>query len=120
MPNQPTVLIVDDDPVVVAIHSAYLSSICDVHTAGDISSAWEQIQSHPPDVVLLDIQLPDGDGFALCKQLTQTAGQRPVRVVMLSGTTPDEDSEIAKQCGASDFLTKPVNPHTLRALVFSG
>jgi DNA-binding response OmpR family regulator len=119
MPNQPTVLIVDDDPVVVAIHSAYLSAVCNVHTAADISSAREEIKCHPPDVVLLDIQLPDGDGFALCRELTQIRDRKPPRVVMLSGTSPDEDSEAAKQCGASDFLTKPVNPQTLRALVFS-
>lgn len=117
MPNQPTVLIVDDDPVVVAIHSAYLSSVCNVRTAADISSAWEQIRAHSPDVVLLDIELPDGDGFAMCKQLTQATNSPPVRVVILSGTSADEESDVAKECGASDFLTKPVSPQTLRALV---
>jgi DNA-binding response OmpR family regulator len=67
-----------------------------------------------PDLVILDIMLPDIDGFEVCRQI-RTKSKVPV--LMLSARTEDVDKIVGLELGADDYLTKPFNPHELMARV---
>ena len=64
---------------------------------------------HRPDIVLLDVQMPDKDGFAVCSELRATPAGSHVPVLMMTGLNDVESINRAYQCGATDFITKPIN-----------
>jgi cyclic di-GMP phosphodiesterase len=114
------VLVVDDDPGVSSLLTRLLTtegySVC---VAGDAASALESVASHDPDVILLDVVLPDGDGFVLCQTLKRDALTRMTPVILVTGLTDRESRIKGRQAGADDFLTKPVDAQELLARVGS-
>lgn len=114
------VLVVDDDPGVSSLLTRLLTtegySVC---VAADAASALEAVASHNPDVILLDVVLPDGDGFVLCQTLKRDALTRMTPVILVTGLTDRESRIKGRQAGADDFLTKPVDAQELLARVGS-
>lgn len=105
------VLIVDDSAIMRKVIAQSLSSESDIRvigTAGDATTAREKIQELHPDVLTLDLQMPNEDGLTFLKSLK---GLDPVRVVVLSSQlqhSPNTLTEVLG-CGAMDVLAKPVN-----------
>ncbi len=72
-----------------------------------------------PDMVLMDVRMPNRDGFAACRDLKLDVATRFTPVVLMTGTAEREDRVKAIEAGADDFLTKPIDESELRARVKS-
>jgi two-component system sensor histidine kinase/response regulator len=107
--NEPVrILIVDDDPLVCEFASVHLSSPCaSIDIACDAAAARLQLSQNAYDIVLLDIEMPDVDGFALLAEIR--ANDKHVPVIMLTGHDDIMSIDRAYQIGANSFATKPVN-----------
>lgn len=88
--------------------------------AEDGHEAVEAFVSHQPDIVLLDVQMPECDGFTACSEIRSTKGGDNVAIVMMTGCDDTDSIDEAFAVGATDFVPKPVNPallpHRLRYL----
>lgn len=116
----PTVLIVDDEPDIVLFAQVNLElSGYDVLVAPDGEAALEQVRSHHPDVVLLDVMMPRLDGWAVLERLKADADPsiRTIPVVMLTALGTDQDQVRGGIEGAVQYLAKPVTPDALMAAV---
>ena len=120
-PHTPTrVLVVDDEPKILALLERVLRK--DGHrvaTAENGHGALAAIDRESPDVILTDVTMPGMDGFELCQRLKMNVATRLIPVVLVTGLA-DRDNRIKGfDVGADEFLTKPVDPHELRARVRS-
>ena len=105
------VLIVEDEPELVGILAFLLKEEgYDVGIAFDGKKALSEIRSNPPDMVLLDIMLPQMDGFELCKIVRRDTS---IPVVILSAKGCDEHVIKGLELGADDYITKPFNHREL-------
>ncbi|ASC69090.1 diguanylate cyclase [Halomicronema hongdechloris C2206] len=78
---------------------------------------WQQIETHVPDVIFLDIELPDISGYRICQRLKENLDTRPIPVVFLSRLSDYRDKINAFEVGAADFITKPCHPEEVLARV---
>jgi DNA-binding response OmpR family regulator len=95
--------------------SAMLMGDFEVETAPDAETALELAHRMPPNVALLDVGLPDMDGYALTRELRARPTTRDVPVVLVTGRDDRTTELTGLQAGADDFLTKPVDPKVLLA-----
>jgi two-component system response regulator MtrA len=113
--STPNVLVVDDDPMLVDVISEKLRDAgYTVRQAGTATEAASLYERQRPDLVVLDLMLPDADGLTLCARLSANAS---VPIVVVSGTRRDRDRLLAFQLGADDFLAKPFDLDELEARV---
>jgi len=116
-----TVLIVEDDPDMQRLIQATLDAPeLELLSATTVEAGLRMARDRRPGLVLLDRDLPDGDGLELCRSLRGGADEilRDVPVLVLTGAAPDEGGLVeAFTAGATDFLIKPIKPTTLRARV---
>ena len=109
------VLVVDDDPAILRTLGINLRARdYDVETAADGRSALQIVHERMPDVVLLDLGLPDVDGVAVLKRLREFT---EVPVIVVSARTEPDDKVEALDLGADDFITKPFSVEELLARV---
>ncbi len=114
-----TVLIVDDHPSFRASARAILEAegFDVIGEANDGSSAESAIAALRPDVVLLDVQLPDTDGFEICRECLAKNGCNP-RIVLVSSRDAADYGELISRCGATGFIAKAeLSGEALAALV---
>jgi diguanylate cyclase (GGDEF)-like protein len=103
------VLIIDDDPVFALLASETLQQGgFDVRIAKDSQEALKSFQAATPDLVLLDVELPGGNGFDVCVKLRSMSRGLDVPIVMVTGHDDTESIVQAYQVGATDFIHKPV------------
>jgi two-component system nitrogen regulation response regulator GlnG len=101
-------LVVDDEPIICHSFRRVLTSPeVEVLTAGSVADGWRRFERDRPDVLVLDLQLPDGSGLDLFERIRQTDPRRPVIFVTAHGTT-DTAIEAMKH-GAFDYLSKPLD-----------
>lgn len=104
------VLVVDDDEAARLMTTITLEqSGFQVVEAVDCASARARFAERKPDIVLLDVLLPDGDGFSLCRELLQDPRGHDLPVAMVTGLGDIESIHHAYESGATDFITKPVS-----------
>ena len=107
---QSTVLIVDDNPQNVELLQAFLESLpVKLVTAVDGLDALQKVADHHPDLVLLDIMMPQMSGFQVCRRLKGDPKTRDIQVLMVTALNELGDIEQANECGTDDFVSKPVN-----------
>ena len=105
-----TILIVDDDPKTRKLLSKFLSqSHNSVITAGSAEEAFALINREPPDLILLDILLPDVNGFDIARRLKMKPKTRDIPFIFLTVKTEPEDKVKGFKLGAVDYLTKPID-----------
>lgn len=110
-----TILVVDDDKKIVQLVSLYLKREgYRVLPAFDGQEALELARSKQPDLIVLDLFLPELDGTDVCR-LLRTESRVPI--IMLTARATDEDKLLGLDIGADDYLTKPFNPRELVARV---
>jgi len=110
-----TVLVVDDEPRILRFVRAELEAAgFEVLTASDGSSALELVESHSPDLVVLDVIMPGMDGFEVLRRLRS---RRAVPVILLTARGSDADKVRGLDLGADDYLTKPFSPDELSARI---
>lgn len=109
--RRPRILVVDDDE---HDREMYGMMLCyngfDVVFAGSIGAGLELAMQYAPDLVLLDLGLPDGNGLELCAQLRRHSANPKVPVVVLSGFRRDELGDTADRYGCADYVEKPASP----------
>jgi putative two-component system response regulator len=114
------VLVVDDVPANVELMKALLTREgYTVVTASDGEQALEMVTSEQPDLVLMDVLMPKLGGYDVCRELKHNAATRLTPVVLITAMSERERKIEGINAGADDFLTKPVDPHELRARVRS-
>jgi CheY-like chemotaxis protein len=114
------ILVVDDVPTNVRVLAGILKIAgYDTLTAASGPEALEVMASSTPDVVLLDVMMPGMDGFEVCRQIRSDPSKAFVPVVMVTALHETGDRIKALECGADDFLTKPVDDVEVLARVKS-
>lgn len=108
------VLIVDDDESDLLLLESMLREEHDLHTATSGEDALRVYRDHDIDVVVTDIQMPRGDGIELITAIKRIRPGAPI--IAISGQKPHKLG-IAQMAGATAILSKPLNPHHLRAAV---
>ena len=109
-----TILSVDDEPEVTNLLRLHLvKSGYEVVTAASGREALEIIQATPPDLIILDLMLPDIDGFGLCEILRRQASTAAIPVVLLTAWATSDARHLGLELGALDYLTKPFSPREL-------
>lgn len=114
--QRPRVLIVDDEANLPIFLKDFLEECgFDVSMAVTGKSALRVALENPPDAIILDVDLPDTDGYTLCRAMRRTSTLRTVPIVMLTALS-DKRNEIAGlRAGADDYLTKPIDTERLQA-----
>ncbi|MCH7793436.1 MAG: response regulator [Planctomycetes bacterium] len=103
-------MLVDDNVQNLELLQAYLEELgCPIRTATDGQEALDLVAKDQPDIILLDIMLPRMSGFQICKKIKGSAETRGIPIIMVTALNEVSDVERAVECGADDFLTKPVN-----------
>ena len=116
MPNR--ILIVDDDREIARLVRAYLEqSGYQVLVAYDGETALRIIRHDHPDLVVLDLMLPDRDGKDVTRVVRGDAAIAALPIIMLTARVEDYDKIVGLELGADDYVTKPFNPHELVARV---
>ena len=109
------VLIADDDPnVAVQLKPFFERENYRVLTAEDGESALETVWKERPDVLILDIVMPEKDGFAVCREIRERSS---MPILMLSARTEEFDRLLGLELGADDYITKPFSPREVVARV---
>jgi PAS domain S-box-containing protein len=110
MNKSPRILVVDDDAGARRLTRATLKRAgFDVSEAADGLKALESARDDMPEMVLLDVSMPEMDGFTACAELRRMPGGSRVPVVMMTGLEDVRSIETAFERGATDFITKPIN-----------
>ena len=110
------ILLVDDEPSIIELARLYLEREgFRTQSVNDGKSALEAIHRLQPALVVLDVMLPQMDGFEVCRRLN--AENNPVAILMLTARDEDIDKILGLELGADDYLTKPFNPRELVARV---
>lgn len=108
------VLVVDDEPDAVELIEFNLkSSGYEVITAADGEEALKKARHHGPDLVLLDLMLPQVDGLQVCKRLRGDPATASLPIIMLTAKTAEIDRVLGLELGADDYVTKPFSPREL-------
>ncbi|MFN8165925.1 MAG: response regulator [Bacteroidia bacterium] len=108
------ILIVDDDPnILMSLEFLMNKSGYEVRVARNGKEAIEIVNKEIPDLVLLDIMMPDVDGYAICKHIKGTAKLKHILVVFLSAKTKESDIQKGYSMGASLYVTKPFSTRDL-------
>lgn len=107
--SKPLVLIADDDEVTRLIMRQVLEPDgCEVMEAADGREALQLYEDVAPDIILLDVEMPQLDGFSVCRNIRERETARRTPICMVTGADDDKSINRAYQVGATDFLNKPV------------
>jgi putative two-component system response regulator len=114
----PTILAVDDTPGNLSLITGLLKSHYRVKVANSGEKAIRIVHSDlPPDLVLLDVMMPDLDGIEVCRRLKGDPRTQHIPVIFLTAMSKSEDERIGLEAGAVDYITKPISPPILLARV---
>jgi len=115
---QQTVLVVDDTPENIMIMTEILRDLYRVKAATNGRKALLIAESeNPPDIILLDIMMPEMDGYEVCRQLSKNTSTKSIPVIFVTAMGQEEDETKGLELGAVDYITKPVSPAIVRARV---
>ncbi len=110
-----TILVVDDEPNIVELAKLYLQQEgYRVEGVGKGSDALSKLSPVKPSLIVLDLMLPDIDGFEVCREIRKKSD---IPILMLTARKEDVDKIVGLELGADDYLTKPFNPRELVARV---
>lgn len=116
--TQARILLVDDDKDVVRLMRAYLEqSDFEVLVAYNGESAMHMLRRERPDLLLLDLMLPDHDGWEITRWLRRDPVLQHTPIIMLTARVNDTDKIVGLELGADDYVTKPYNPREVVARV---
>lgn len=105
--QRPMILIVDDVPINVQILAEALSSIYRIKVANNGLDALKIAQGQQPDLILLDVMMPEMDGFEVCRRLKEDALTHKIPVIFVTAKNAESDEERGLNLGAVDYITKP-------------
>ncbi|MCB1907658.1 MAG: diguanylate cyclase [Rhodocyclaceae bacterium] len=113
--DRPRVLIVDDERSNITILGNLLEADCDVVVATDGASALRRASAaDKPDLILLDVMMPDMNGYEVCRQLKEDAVTRDIPVIFITAMGEEDSEEYGLSVGAVDYVTKPFSSAILK------
>jgi putative two-component system response regulator len=116
--ERPVILAVDDDSDLLALMARALSAEYEVITAAEGGAAIVAAEGEPrPDLILLDVEMPEVSGFEVCRALKGEARTADIPVIFLTGKTETQAQVEGFESGAVDYITKPINSKVLKARV---
>ncbi|MDM8532728.1 response regulator transcription factor [Anaerolineales bacterium HSG25] len=114
----PRILVVDDDKKIVRLVQAYLEKAnFEVLTAFNGETALHSIRRDQPDLILLDLMLPDRDGWDITRIIRSEPALAQLPIIMLTARVEDSDKIVGLELGADDYISKPFNPKEVVARV---
>ena len=112
------ILIVDDEPnILMSLDFLMRKEGYDVLVARNGTEALESLAHHQPDLVLLDIMMPDVDGYEICKHIRSAPEHQHCKVIFMSAKSKESDIQKGYDSGADFYITKPFSNKTLVAKV---
>jgi DNA-binding response OmpR family regulator len=117
MSNKKILIVEDDADVRMGLHVRLKANNYDVFFAVDAFSSMGEARKHEPDVILLDLGLPAGDGFLVMDRLKAVPALATIPIIVVSGRSGAANRERALKAGAKAFLEKPVNNAELLAVI---
>ena len=114
-PQGRRILVCEDDPAMMRIFQFLLhqQGIRDVATTDKGAQVLEMARRHKPDLILLDLMLPDRDGLSVLEELKRDDASKPIPVIVVSGKEAQEQVQQAMMAGAIDYVIKPFEPMEL-------
>lgn len=116
-PETGRILIVDDDPLVIRLLASALTQYSTLMFATSGNEALKMIRQYDFDVILLDATLPDQSGYEICQKISRQLERDGVQVIFVTGQTEIDAETRALECGAVDFIRKPVSVPVVQARV---
>ena len=114
--TKPRVLIVDDDPIALRmIEYIFRRAEYEVHLAANGLVALSKVNEVKPDLIILDVMMPDLSGLEVCERLRAQPASAHLPIIMLSAKDHVEDKVGGFEAGADDYVSKPVDPQELLA-----
>lgn len=115
----PEILVVDDEPEnVVLLERILKASGYEVRAAYDGAEALQTVESGNPDIVLLDLMLPDMSGYEVCSRLHNNPETQHIPVIIITAHGPETSAKVkGLRSGANDYLTRPIDPDELLARI---
>ncbi len=113
--SQPTILVVDDDPVLTMLIGGILAKTGKIFTARSGDEGLRLARRENPDLILLDVQMPGQDGFDVISELKMDPSLRHIPVIFITGEVIPEIESHCLEAGAADYIAKPVTPRVLLA-----
>ncbi len=118
MQEKPTILIIDDTPANIDVLAATLQDECRIVVATNGRRGLQLADSEDqPDLILLDIMMPEMDGYETCERLKANARTRRIPVIFVTALSDESDEERGLALGGVDYITKPFSPSLVRARV---
>jgi diguanylate cyclase (GGDEF)-like protein len=115
--SKPALLIVDDQPVILQSLYTVFADDYEVFVASSGQQALAFCNVQLPDLILLDVNMPDMDGFETCRRLQANDLTGDIPIIFVTAKNEHDDETRGLEAGAVDFITKPVNPSVVRARV---
>ena len=111
LPSNPiSILVVDDNPDNLRVMMGLLeNSGYKVRLAVEGELALSSIDAYPPDLILLDVNMPGMDGYETCRRIKAKPDLRSIPIIFVTAKTDEVDEEYGLRLGAVDYVTKPVN-----------
>ncbi len=113
----PTILVADDEPDMLRFLKSQLSSRYQVLEAVDGQQAIEKAAQFLPDIILLDMMMPEKDGLQACREIRERTTMQSIPIVLLTARADEETKLTALEAGASDFLAKPFSTTELHVRI---
>lgn len=107
--EKPRILIVDDESDLRHLMKTALQKegFSEIETASSVKEGWEKFESFSPDIAIVDIMLPDGEGYDLCRDIRSVSR---IPVLFLSAKSDETDKILGLAIGGDDYITKPFSP----------
>jgi len=112
--KKPEILLVDDDPANLQLLSAALAADFKLFIAHSGAMALQVASRSPPDLILLDVMMPEMDGFQVCKRIKANPALRDIPVIFLTALNDSESENTGLSLGAVDYITKPIKVEIAR------
>jgi two-component system phosphate regulon response regulator PhoB len=113
-PLKTKILVVDDEPDALELVEVNLAKAgFDVATAGDGAAALKKARSMLPNLIILDLMLPEVDGLEVCKILRHDPATKEIPIIMVTAKAAEIDRVLGLELGADDYVTKPFSPREL-------
>lgn len=115
--ERPVLLLVDDTPINLLLLTRMLEKDYTINSARNGQEALDSAFTAPPDLILLDVMMPDMDGFEVCRRLKDNPSTTHIPVIFITAKNAIEDEERGFALGAADFIHKPISPPIVAARV---
>ena len=116
-PDKIKIFVIDDDPFVVRVLFDLFSEDYCIESAGSVADFFRNIEDFTPEIILIDVVLPDGNGIDICRDLRKQKKYSETFIIMLTASYDSKDIESAYSFGANDYIRKPFIPFEISSKI---